>query len=280
MSTSDFLDEKLLQWTELRAQGIQGTAEKLCADRPELAAELERRIHKFMAMEKVLPPGIAGNSTSSGCPHANSLIEQHYEILQTLGEGAQGTVFRARERKTGRVVALKKMKKFDPAAVERFRKEARVLMNVNHPNLVTLYDVVSDGQEWFFTMELVEGRPFPGHLAWSTTDGPPSMTVDDSLQLSDDVVPSRASNEPQPSRAPPAEFNRLLAASAQLADGILALHEHGDGVLHRDIKPSNVLITPEEHVKILDCGLATEIVVNENSVTQQGMAGTLQYMPP
>ena len=80
-----------------------------------------------------------------------------YQILQTLGEGGMGVVYRARERDSNRVVALRPMKRLDPEARVRFKKECRTLQEVSHPNLVTLYDVVADGRERFFTMQLVEG---------------------------------------------------------------------------------------------------------------------------
>src|SRR5207247_8392094 len=106
-----------------------------------------------------------------------------------LGEGGMGIVYKARKREAGApLVALKKMKHFDPAALDRFQREVDALMNVNHPNVVSLYDVISDGEQWFFTMELVEGRPFPGHL--SPTEGFESMTVDDpSLAGGDPFTP-------------------------------------------------------------------------------------------
>src|SRR5262249_17874690 len=85
-----------------------------------------------------------------------------YEILEVLGEGAMGIVYRAREHRSGRLVALKLMKHFGPDALKRFKEECRTLQKVGHPNLVTLYDVVSDGSRWFFTTELIDGKPFPG----------------------------------------------------------------------------------------------------------------------
>ena len=71
------------------------------------------------------------------------------------------------------------MKQLDPAAMDRMKKEVRILQEINHPNVVTLFDVYPDGAQWFFTMELVEGRPFPGDLTRSGSDGPNSITIDE-----------------------------------------------------------------------------------------------------
>jgi serine/threonine protein kinase len=284
MPSRDDLDERLLRWRELRAQGNELAAEDLCADRPELSAPLERMIRKWKFIEKALPLDLSDKSTPAGLPKASSSIDQLYEILEKLGEGGMGVVYKARERETGRLVALKKMKQFDPAALDRMRKEVRTLQDVSHSNLVTLFDVHSDGAQWFFTMELVEGRPFPGHLAWSGSDVPSSQTIDRPSYVPGEPIAESPTDEHVPAQKlhhPPrsaGSLDQVRSAFLELTEGILALHNQG--VLHRDIKPSNVLITPQRHVKILDFGLVTEVVVNEHSFTQQGMAGTPPYMAP
>ena len=216
-------------------------------------------------------------------------------------------VYEAHDRETDKVVALKTLTRAEASHISRFKNEFRSLADVSHPNLVSLYEFMSDGQYWFFTMELVQGINFleyvrPGYrskrVPSSRTptlrkefDGSESTTEHELLadyeaetrQL--DSVPVRATDqlsEPEP----PSEtslsqskldLNCLNIALRQLAEGLHGLHETGK--LHRDIKPSNVLVTKEGRVVILDFGLVAEVEGREpyDSVT---LAGTPDYMSP
>jgi serine/threonine protein kinase len=196
-----------------------------------------------------------------------------YERLKVLGDGAEGIVYQARERRSGLDVALKEMKQFDPAALARFMKGCRTLQNLRHPNLVTVYDVVSDGSRWFFTMELIDGRPFPGRAdpAETVTSPPPAPA-----QTSPHAAEANGSAGAAPARPP--DLDALRPLLRQLADGIHTLHDQE--ILHRDLKPSNVLVTAAGRVVILDMGLATAARPREWSVFGPGQAGTLPYMAP
>src|SRR5262249_11329090 len=145
-----------------------------------------------------------------------------YELLQELGRGGMGVVYRARDCRRDRQVALKTMLGPTSAALYRFKQEFRALANLTHPNLVPLYELVAAGGQWFFTMELVEGMDFLTYLRGvSAADG--------------------------------ADWERQLrAAFRQVAEGVLALHRAGK--LHRDLKPRNVLVTAAGRVVILDFG--------------------------
>jgi serine/threonine-protein kinase len=141
----------------------------------------------------------------------------HYEILELIGAGGMGEVYRARDSKLGREVALKFLPAAfaaDPQRLARFTREARVLASLNHPNIAALYGV-EDGA---LVMELVEGLNLAEHMAAGRL-------------LSDDV----------------------LSIMRQVAEALEYAHEKG--IVHRDLKPANIKLTPEGRVKVLDFGL-------------------------
>jgi tRNA A-37 threonylcarbamoyl transferase component Bud32 len=251
MTRNSDLEDRLSRWRELQQKGRNCSAEELCADRPELAPALARDICKLERMAKLLALDPAEYGGTDELPRVPFGADS-YEILEELGAGGMGIVYKARERQSGRLVALKRIRRFSADALNRFKKEWRILQDIRHPNLVPLYDMVSDGEQWFFTMQLIQGRPF--------------------LDSFDSVCFHATTPRI------PGFFTPLRAAFRQLAGGILALHEHG--VLHRDIKPSNVLVTERDEVILLDFGLATVADLDARSTTGEGPKGTLLYMAP
>jgi len=182
-----------------------------------------------------------------------------YEILAPLGAGGMGEVYKARDVKLGRQVAIKVLPDAmsrDGDRLARFEREARSLAALNHPNIVTIYAVEESGQTRFLAMELVEGR---------------------SLDL---ILAERALDLPS-----------FLDLAVPLADALSAAHERG--IVHRDLKPGNVMVTAEGRVKVLDFGLARlDSAPSDpelsNSPTQAGsdltsegqVFGTVAYMSP
>jgi serine/threonine protein kinase/Flp pilus assembly protein TadD len=178
----------------------------------------------------------------------------HYRLLDPLGSGGMGVVYRAEDTALGRTVALKFLSAQivqDPKSVERFRAEARTASCLNHPNICTIYEVGEEEGQLFIAMEYVEGRPLSEFLR----DG--GMAVE-----------------------------TVLRYGLQIAGALE--HAHERGIVHRDLKPANVVVTPSGTAKILDFGLAkrsdpdqlhktTQGVATETSV---GLTGTLPYMSP
>ena len=213
-------------------------------------------------------------------------------------------MYEAHDRETDKVVALKALTRTEAAHISRFKNEFRSLADVSHPNLISLYEFMSDGQYWFFTMELVQGVNFleyvrPGYRArrsqssMSSTLQRSSMNsdgsgltpadyeaetqhLDPSRANSIDERPERVSIDTRLSRTP-LDLERLHSALRQLAEGLHGLHETGK--LHRDIKPSNVLVTKEGRVVILDFGLVAE-VAGKGMHESVNLAGTPDYMSP
>jgi serine/threonine protein kinase len=201
-----------------------------------------------------------------------------YDVVAELGQGGMGVVYKAIDRRRGQAVALKTLQGFSPSALLRFKKEFRTLAEVTHPNLVTLYEPISDGTHWYFTMELVEGVDFLRHVRGGAISS--ARTLSDRLLLgamrNDEGI---ADNSGRNYSLSAEQVSRLRAALRQLAEGIEALHTAGK--LHRDIKPGNVLVTPQGRVVLLDFGLAADLgTLGRHESSRPHLAGTVPYMSP
>ncbi|HEY6929524.1 MAG TPA: serine/threonine-protein kinase, partial [Thermoanaerobaculia bacterium] len=145
-----------------------------------------------------------------------------YEIQSPLGAGGMGEVYRARDTRLAREVAIKVLPKelsADIGRLERFEKEARTASSLNHPNIVTIYEIGTSDSTSYIAMELVEGKTLRELL-----------------------------------HSGPLPVRRILSLAAQAADGLAKAH--AAGIVHRDLKPENLMITRDGFVKILDFGLA------------------------
>ena len=176
----------------------------------------------------------------------------HYRVLEQIGAGGMGLVFRAHDERLERDVALKVLPPgtlTDETARKRFRKEALTLSKLNHPNIETVFDFdTQDGMD-FLVMEYI-----------------PGVTLDEKLAAA--ALPEK----------------EVIRLGEQLAEGLEAAH--AEGVIHRDLKPGNLRLTPVGRLKVLDFGLAkllrpvSDIAHTESLSQTRGAAGTLPYMAP
>lgn len=195
-----------------------------------------------------------------------------FELVSRLGAGGMGVVYEVLDRRNGRHVALKTLELRDASSIYRFKKEFRGLADISHRNLVSLHELVGEGQKWFFTMELIRGPNLIAHLQETS-----SCVATQATERIEDLACDEVSPPAEGVARAPVNLPALRDAFQQLCQGVHALHLAGK--LHRDIKPSNILVDETQRVVLLDFGLATD-VADIDELADAAVMGTVAYMSP
>lgn len=264
MSAEECLAVLVQRWQKLREQGETVAAEVLCRDCPELLEPLRQRLAALGAEpppEVIQTAVFLAEENRTGTDNVVTIAKptqplpkeeatwprlEGYLILDELGRGGMGVVYKAVQLNLDRVVALKMILSGSHASKEdlrRFRHEAETIASLQHPNLIQVYEVGEQEGRAYFSMEYVEGRTLDDHAAGQAQ--------------------------------PPRQVAELVATLARTMHAV-----HQKGIIHRDLKPSNVLITPEGVAKIMDFGLAKRMDSTKGVTLTGDIVGTPRYMAP
>lgn len=252
----------LLQWEELQEQGREVSVEELCRDAPELLDEVRRCVKALKEMKPALevsgadPTIPAGSSPYTSSPHTIGTAAQTppvpafaipgYEILGELGRGGMGVVYKARQLRLGRIVALKMIMAGVHASAKqrlRFQAEAEAAARLQHAHIVQVYEIGEQDGCPYISLEYIEGR---------------------------NLYELLRAELPTPGKA--------AALTEQLARAVFFAHQRG--IVHRDLKPGNILLTVEGVAKITDFGLAKRLDDDGPHTRTGDVLGTPSYMAP
>jgi serine/threonine-protein kinase len=277
---NDRLDEVLAAYLREVKEGNHSSGRRILSAHPDLAEEITAFLEDWDQFDRlaapirlVVPPRM---------PDESQTRIGHYDLLEVLGHGGMGVIYRARDRKLNRIVALK-MLRVGASASEgellRFRAEAEAVADLDHPHIVPIFDVGEHKGQPFFSMRLMEG----GSLASRINDfalGWPGLRCSE--------APVRSTSTPATHKPTPAQIksqqSKIVNLLVIVARAVHFAHEHG--ILHRDLKPANIMLDGEDRPYVSDFGLAkrvegSERTVHEDSLTVTGaVVGTPSYMAP
>ena len=251
---ADVLDEVLTRFVNAYVQDEKPDLDEFIKQYPQHENQIRRRVEGLCEIDALFDSLVqADQNDFNGVVTADNLVGRKigsFEIVEIIGRGGMGVVYRARDTKLDRTVAVKSIPSemaSSSTARMRFRREAKLLASLNHPNIAVIHEIIEEERSGYLILEYVPGQTLAQRLAR------------DPLELED-----------------------ALSIGRQVAEAVSAAHKKG--VVHRDLKPGNIKITPEGRIKVLDFGLAKTYDrdrSNETAATHPGrVIGTPAYMSP
>lgn len=218
---------------------------------------------------------------------------ERYRVLRKLGEGGMGAVYEVDDLRRGTRCALKVMTGAGSEAMMRFKREFRTIADLRHPNLVKLYELHTEGAQWFYTMELIQGadilevltgnhdthagaRQTLRQKASTLLELQKTMRIDAADVMADEVARRGASVSLRAS--PASDLMSLQFVLAQLLDALEFLHAHG--IVHRDLKPDNILVDDAGRISVMDFGIVKDLDDIQQTGREGQFLGTVAYMSP
>ena len=248
--------EAVRQFIEKQLQDEEPDIEEYVSRYPEFKEQIRAKIKKFLKVDSLFDSLVLTDESNTRDTITGSDLFPRkigrFEIIEIIGRGGMGVVYLARDTRLDRFVAIKSIpaeSQPDPNARMRFRREAKLLASLNHPNIAVIHEIIEqDEGAGYLILEFVPGETLSEHIARE-----------------------------------PLELIFALSICQQIAEAVAAAHEKG--VIHRDLKPGNIKIIPDGRVKVLDFGLAKALTMEGKSadatVTQPGhILGTPAYMSP
>jgi len=249
------IKEAVRRFIDARWQGQEPDIDEFVGQFPGLERQIKDGIQDAQRIDVLFDSLVQTNESDF-----EVIIEEHdlvgkkvegFEIEEIIGRGGMGVVYRAHDTKLDRSVAVKSMPvelQASSTAQARFKREAKLLASLNHPNIAAIYEIIEEKKSGYLILEYIPGQTLAERIAQK-----------------------------------PLKLEEALSIGQQIAEAVSAAHEKG--VVHRDLKPSNIKITPDGRVKVLDFGLAkisvSEGIPLEGTVTQPGrIMGTPAYMSP
>lgn len=251
---ADGLDEVLTRFVNAYVQDEKPDIDEFIKQYPQYENQFRRRVQGLCEIDALFDSLVQSDQSDFiGIVTEDNLVGQKigcFEIVEIIGRGGMGVVYRARDTKLDRTVAVKSIppEMASSSTVRmRFRREAKLLASLNHPNIAVIHEIIEEEKSGYLILEYVPGETLAQHIAREAF-----------------------------------ELKEALSISRQVAEAVSAAHKKG--VIHRDLKPGNIKITPEGRVKVLDFGLAKTYDrdrSNETAATHPGhVIGTPAYMSP
>lgn len=285
----NIVDQAVQQFLDAQLQGKEPNIDEFVKNYPGLEHQIQQKIEKIQRIDGLFSCLMQSDDSDFGETIAeHDLVGQKlgdFEVLSLIGTGGMGAVFLARQSSLDREVALKVISDVSGArkrTLERFKREAKVLAKISHPNIVSIYEVGEQGPYSYFAMEYIKGVSLDkilGNIRNANSDDKASEVMRQCLQAQASTYEHKQEKDDSANGAE-IDTDYIVTVSRMIINIASALdYAHSKGVLHRDVKPSNILIDSDGTAKLVDFGLAKAEMQQSITVTGE-FFGTPSYVSP